>query len=111
MKIGVERQGGALIATAEGRVDGINASDFEQALRNAISDSDTAVIVDLANLSYISSAGLRAILLIAKLLSKSSTKFGLCSLTDPIREVFEISGFDKIVAIHDTREAALTAVG
>ena len=111
MKIGVERQGGALIATAEGRIDGINASDFEQALRNAIGDDDMAVVVDLAGLSYISSAGLRAVLLIAKMLSQRSAKFGICSLTDPIREVFEISGFDKIVSIYDTREAAVAAVG
>ena len=110
MEIGVERQDGALIATAEGRIDGINASDFEQALRNAIGEGDGAVIVDFSGLSYISSAGLRAVLLIAKLLSQRSAKFGICALTDPIREVFEISGFDKIVAIHDSREEALRAV-
>ena len=110
MEIGVAREDGTLIATVEGRVDGINASDFEKGLREALDDSDKAVVVDLGGLSYISSAGLRAVLLIAKLLSQRGAKFGLCSLTAPIREVFEISGFDKIVAIHDSRDDAVAAV-
>ena len=111
MDIGVERHDGTLVAIADGRIDGINASAFEQALRNAIGDGDKAVIVDLSGLSYISSAGLRAILLIAKMLSGRSAKFGLCSLSGPIREVFEISGFDKIVDIHASRDEAIAAVG
>ena len=110
MDIGVERQNGTLIAKADGRIDGVNASAFEQGLRKVIEDGDKAVIVDLAGLSYISSAGLRAILLIAKTLSGRSAKFGLCSLSPPIREVFEISGFDKIVDIHESRDEALAAV-
>ena len=69
------------------------------------------MVVDLAGLSYISSAGLRAVLLTAKSLSRRSAKFALCSPSKPIREVFEISGFDKIIDIHDTREAAVSAVG
>ena len=111
MELNVERQGDTLIANAAGRIDGVNASDFEQSLSGAIDDSDTAVVVDLAGLSYISSAGLRAVLLTAKSLSRRSAKFALCSPSKPIREVFEISGFDKIIDIHDTREAAVSAVG
>ena len=111
MDIGLERQDGALIAKPEGRIDGINASDFEKALRDAIDEEGGSLVVDLGGLTYISSAGLRAILLIAKLLAQRSAKFGLCSLSDPIREVFEISGFDKIVSIHGSRAEALAAVG
>ena len=111
MELDVERQGGTLIAKATGRIDGVNASDFEQSLSSAIDDSDNAVIVDLADLSYISSAGLRAVLLTAKALSRRSAKFALCAPSKPIREVFEISGFDKIIDIHDSREAALSSVG
>ena len=111
MDIGLERQEGALVAKPEGRIDGINASDFEKALREAIDEEGGSLVVDLAGLTYISSAGLRAILLIAKLLAQRNAKFGLCSLSDPIREVFEISGFDKIVSIHASRAEALAAVG
>ena len=110
MEIDVDRQGNTLIATAGGRIDGVNARDFENALRESIADDDNAVVVDLEGLSYISSAGLRAILLIAKTLSQRGAKFALCALSEPIREVFEISGFDKIVAIHNTRREAVASM-
>ena len=102
--------GTTLIAKAGGRIDGVNARDFENALRESIGEGDGAVIVDLEDLSYISSAGLRAILLIAKTLSQRGAKFALCALSAPIREVFEISGFDKIVAIHGTRREAVESM-
>ena len=110
MDLTVERQGTTLIVEAEGRIDGVNASDFEASLSHTIQDDDQSVIVDLAALAYISSAGLRAVLLTAKSLSKRKAKFALCTPTKSIREVFEISGFDKIIDIHDTREEAITAV-
>ena len=111
MDIKTERASGALIARAEGRIDGVNARDFEEAMKGAISGDDNVVVIDLENLSYISSAGLRVILLIAKTLRKRNAELVLCSLSDPIREVFEISGFDKIIPVHASREQALDALG
>ena len=107
MEISTENRDGALIARAVGRIDGANARDFEAAVQTAIHDCEGPVIIDCENLSYISSAGLRAILLIAKTLGKRNVKFALCSLSGPVKEVFEISGFDKIIPIHDSREGAL----
>ena len=110
MEIQTERNSGTLIAKAEGRIDGVNARDFEEALKAAISADDSTVVMDLQGLSYISSAGLRVILLIAKTLRKRNAELMLCSLSDPIREVFEISGFDKIIPVHASREQALAAI-
>ena len=55
-------------------------------------------------LTYISSAGLRAILLTAKNLQKRGAGFGICTLAPPIREVFAISGFDKIISTYETKD-------
>ena len=107
MDIQTERENGTLVAKVEGRIDGVNARDFEEALKAAISGDDSTVVMDLKGLSYISSAGLRVILLIAKTLRKRNAELMLCSLSDPIREVFEISGFDKIIPVHASREEAL----
>ena len=57
MEIQTERANGTLIAKAEGRIDGVNARDFEEALKAAISTDDSTVVMDLEGLSYISSAG------------------------------------------------------
>ena len=111
MDIKTESSNGTLIAKAEGRIDGVNARDFEEAMKAAIGSDYSTVIIDLEGLSYISSAGLRVILLIAKTLRKRNAELVLCSLSNPIREVFEISGFDKIIPVHATREQALASVG
>ena len=74
MEIQQERRGNTLIAMTEGRVDGTNARDFQVALEGAIDGSETAVILDLEKLSYISSAGLRVILLMAKTLRNQQSR-------------------------------------
>lgn len=107
MDVLIERQEGILSARVDGRVDGSNASEFEEAIRTAIDNSDRGVMLDFERLVYISSAGLRAVLLVAKTLRSRDAKFALCSLPGQVREVFEISGFDKIISIYPSREEAL----
>ena len=109
MEVSTERQSGTLIARVEGRIDGATARDFEDAMKNAIEDDDQAVIVSLEGLSYISSAGLRSILLIAKTLWKREAAFALFSLDDTVSEVFKIAGFDKIIQIHPSQAEAVAA--
>ena len=107
MNIQTERDGATLVIKAGDRVDGANAREFQDALEGAIDDADKIVVLDFEDLSYISSAGLRVVLLIARSLSKQDAKFGISSLSKPIREVFEISGFDKIIPIHDSQTEAV----
>ena len=83
---------------------------FEEAIGTAVQDGDRAVILDFEKLVYIGSAGLRAVLMIAKNLWKREATFALCSLPDMVRGVFEVSGFDKIVTIHPSKADALAAV-
>jgi anti-anti-sigma factor len=110
MNISQERQGDTLIVAAAGRVDGSNSQEFQQAIEGVIDDNDRAVVLQLKQLSYISSSGLRVMLMVARMLQKRGTKFALCELTESIREVFEISGFDRIISVHDTESAAVAAV-
>ena len=109
LTIQAKREGGTLTAATEGRIDGANARLFLEALEGAIEDSDTAVLLDLSGLAYISSAGLRVILQTAKALRTQEAQFALCSAKGPIREVFEISGIDQIISIHDSEAAALAS--
>ncbi len=109
MNVQAEHHGGVLVANVEGRVDSSNSQDFERQLQAAISEDVNAVIVDLSQLSYISSAGLRVVLLVAKTLGQRNVSISLCALSDPVQSVFEISGFNRIIQIHDTQAAALAA--
>ena len=107
MEIRTEQEGDVLVALTEDRVDGANAREFQA----AIAGTDSPVVLDMERLVYISSAGLRVILIIARSLQGENRKFAVCSLVGPVREVFEISGFDKIIQTHDTQKKAVAAVG
>jgi anti-sigma B factor antagonist len=109
MAVNSARENGTLIARTDGRIDGANAREFQVALEDAIDPSDSTVILDMENLSYISSAGLRVILMTAKTLQKQNAKFAICSLSPAIREVFQISGFDRIIPIHSSQEEAISS--
>ena len=109
MDVETERRDGILSVLVSGRIDGSNVMQFEETVRTAIEESDRAVTMDFGNLSYISSAGLRAILLIAKSLTGQGAKFALCAMSDQIRDIFEISGFDRVVSIHPSRAEALSS--
>ena len=101
---------GILIISVAGRIDGMNAQEFHENLDKEIGSSDNPVVLDLEKLSYISSAGLRSILLIAKTLQGRKTRFMLCSLPGPIKEIFEIAGFDKIINVLESRSDAIATI-
>ena len=111
MGINTERANGTVIAKADGRIDSSNSREFHSDLEAVIAESDAALVLDFEDVSYISSAGMRVILLAAKNLQKSGMKFVLCSTNDSIREVFKISGFDKIIPTHNSQAGALSAIG
>ena len=110
MALEAERAGGTVVAKSYERVDGANARQFQDDLEAVIEESDRAVILDLQDLRYISSAGLRVMLLTAKGLSRQGAKFAVCSLSQPVQEVFQISGFDKIIQVHPSLDDAKAAL-
>ncbi len=111
MDVLTDRINDVVVAKARGSVDGTNATEFEKALSAAVSENDRAMVIDLEQLSHISSAGLRIILLIAKAMRRHDGKLAMCSPQAPIREMFHISGFDKIIPVHGSRAAALDSLG
>ena len=110
MQVTTERQDGVLTVYVSGRIDAGSASEFEETVRTVIEDGDRLVIMDFENLLFISSSGLRVVLMTAKSLRGRDAAFALCSLSGALLDVFRISGFDKIIAIHPTRADALASL-
>jgi len=110
LNLKTKREDGVLSAQVGGRIDGSNAARFEEVLRTEIEESDRAVIMDFEQLLYISSAGLRAVLLTAKNLWKQGTKFAVCSMSEQIESVFKSVGFDRMIGIHRSRSEALDSL-
>lgn len=96
MKILKEVDGGALVLTLEGRLDTTTAPDLENELGDLSGVEE--LVIDMENLDYISSAGLRVILKAQKIMNeKGSMK--LKNVGESIMEVFEITGFSDFLTI------------
>ncbi|KAA0582606.1 STAS domain-containing protein [Azospirillum sp. Sh1] len=111
MNITEQSVNGVTVLRAEGRIDSGNAGEFESALLSAIGAEGTRLVVDMAQLSYISSAGLRCLLVAAKAARTKRGSIALSAMAPHIREVFDVSGFSSLFEIHADAAAAVTALG
>ena len=90
-----------------GRLDTTTAKTFEAKILARIESGDRRFIIDLAQLDYISSAGLRVFLFAAKRLASRNGKIVLCSLKDPVREVFNIAGLLSDFPVYSSHDEAM----
>ena len=94
-----ETDNGALLIALKGELDARTARDFESALMPLLEDVKS-VTFDFENLEYISSAGLRVMLLAEQTLEKKGAEMvKIVNMSSMIRELFEITGFGDILAI------------
>lgn len=107
MNVYEQRRGDTLILQPTGRLDRLTSEDLQNELLRRISDGDTVIVLDLKDLEYISSAGLRVLLLAGKELKARNGRLALCALKGNVREVFEISGFISLFPIHGSIDEAL----
>ena len=97
-----------------GRLDARSATDFEKAALAAADEQPEKrlhMLLDFSGLEYISSAGLRSILVLAKRLSPSGGNVVLCVMSGVVEEVFGVSGFDSFLPVTKSREEALRLLG
>lgn len=90
-----------------GRMDIESAARFEPACESCISEGFTTLVIDVADLAYISSNGLRSIVSVAKNLKEKGGELRICGLTGLVRQVFEITQLTQAFAQHDTVDSAL----
>lgn len=107
MSVTFEIQGPALVVDLLGRLDSANSAAVEGSLLERVTATEGPVVLDLARLDYISSAGLRVVLIVAKRMKQAGRRLVLCGLQPNIRDVFEISGFLSILDVAGKRSEAL----
>jgi anti-sigma B factor antagonist len=91
----------------DGRIDTQGAVDVDLALQAAVSEGRHKMVLDMAKVRYIGSAGLRTM---ADVLTKNQEQGGdlkLVALNPKVQRVFRIIGFDKFFSIYDTIEVAI----
>ena len=91
-----------IILTLPERLDTTSAPDTELAVVSEIEKGVLRVVIEFSGTTFVSSAGLRVILKVAKLLHQQKGALALCGLNGQISEVFEVSGFMKLVNVYPT---------
>ena len=103
--------GNIAVAIPVGRLDHSSAADFEQGLLPLVEDPQvTGLIVDLANVEYISSMGLRVLMLAAKAMRGRKARIAAVALQPIVAEIFAISRFDSVFEMFPSVREAMTAM-
>ena len=106
MTIVQRERDGVMELSISGRLDAVSAVEADRDFSSVIDAGHENLLVNLGSLDYISSAGLRVLLVVAKRIQQNGGKVVLCSLSPNVREVFEISGFSSIFKIFATDNEA-----
>lgn len=110
MKIIQENNNGVEIFSVKGSLDSNTSPEFETRIYTALESGQRKVILNLKDLEYISSAGIRVMLKTTKDLKRMNGTIVLCDLQDYVREVFDIAGFDGYLNIEKNLETAMTNI-
>ena len=92
-------ENGVLTVTVSGRIDTSTAPDFEQGVKPYL-EGVTELILDFAEVNYVSSAGLRALLSMHKIMMKQGS-MKLINVNEEVCDVFEVTGFDEILTYNE----------
>lgn len=107
MNVTFESVGAASVIDLLGRLDSANAAAVEAELLTRLSEGSGGVVIDFTRLDYISSAGLRIVLVVAKRMKQASRRLVLTGFQPNIKDVFEISGFLNILEVAPNRADAV----
>ena len=107
MDISEDRKADAVILALSGKLDATTAKTFEDRILGVINSGIQRLVVDLSQLDYVSSSGLRVIILAAKRLQTVGGKIVLCSMKDHVRQVFDLAGFSSMLSIYGSRDEAI----
>ncbi len=102
-----QKKGSVVVLTLTGRLDATTSGKLEETLLGLIERGETKLALNFHRVDYISSAGLRVLLVAAKRLKPVNGKVVLHSVNPQVREVFEIAGFTSIFPIYEAEDGAV----
>jgi stage II sporulation protein AA (anti-sigma F factor antagonist) len=105
-----ERLDGVLVIALSGRLGAASAVGFAAAVAEAVGRGDARLVIDLAAVDYVSSAGLHALASAAGLCARSRGALVLCGLVDPVRIELDLGGLMPELPIEPSRDQAVVRV-
>jgi len=113
LQVSAVRYADVLVVAVKGRIDYMNAEEFKAALLPLLANCAPGrdqVVLDLSRLEYVSSAGLRVLMIAAKEVRPRKGRLVAVSLQPVVREIFEISRFTLVFDLFDSVQDALRAL-
>ena len=110
MEILKERIGDTYVVTANGRLDGIYSTAFAKEVAELIIDANPKILIDFAEIDFVTSAGIRAVLLLMKKAEASGVVFALCGVNAQVREVLDVAGLAPVITVYPGRSEGLAAL-
>lgn len=109
MEIIKKNVGSSVVLAPVGRIELTTADPFRDQLMTALDglSGGGAVVIDCAHLDYVSSAGLRALMIASKSAKSRTQGLGVAAMQPVVREIFQISRFDLVIGCFDTVRDAL----
>jgi anti-anti-sigma factor len=109
MKIEKTNREGVTVIAPFGRIDTTTSAAVEDAIKAAVDAGARNLVVDFTDVDYISSAGLRVFLVLAKRMRDLQGRLVLCGLPEPVRQVFRLAGFMPLFRVEPSQDTALAS--
>jgi anti-sigma B factor antagonist len=109
MVINIGSEGNVVILSLAGRLDTMNFPMVDKELTAQIENGSIQIVLDCAELDYVSSSGLRVLLKGLKQIEAAKGRLTLCNLQAQIAQIFKISGFDHLFEIYPGKKEALAS--
>ena len=107
MQIAEARREGVVAVVPAGRIDTTTAPALEAHLNVLLAQGTRRIVVDFSRVDYISSAGLRVMLIVARRMKESNGRLALCAFPEPVRQVFQLAGFLPLFTVCESQDLAI----
>ena len=109
MQISTQDSGAVAVVSVSGRVDSATAPDLEAALKKLVDAEKTQIVLDLLNVEYMSSAGLRAMVSTLKSVKRVNGDLRIANPSPRVEEVLRLAGLTSIFSIYRSRDEAVSS--
>lgn len=110
MEISEQRQGDIIVLIPVGRINNDTSATSQPKLLDSVGSAGSKVLIDFSRVEYISSAGLRALMMASKQSKATNGRLAVAGLTPMVKEIFAISRFSLVVQVFDTMAEAIKAL-
>ncbi len=104
MEVQVEEKGDIVVIRVSGRLDAASSPQLEKKVSSIIDSGHFKLVLNFADVEYLSSAGMRLMLSVSKKLKNLEGKVVACSIHDDVMDVIKMAGFHQVLEIYSTEE-------